>query len=473
MRRLVFLLMASLFVAAPVWAIPWPSSSPLPQSGTTPDPMPRSIWAIDGDGVAVNPQSALRCEPYVGGFKRVHLTAYQPNGMDVSCTYLNASGSLITLYLWRRPARQIVDDFEQGKSELTKVTPGALPLSDAEQRRFKSNLTFYSLIYSQKGGAEHTGLWDADLSGWTLQFRATYALSDEQTVLDGMSALTASVEKSAGAHLSLCAKSAGLVRDGLEMGPQEESIALANLDMNILLGRGAKNAWASHANTWCVENALSNGRLIHLLWHAVDDNGGDMKEDRLTAMTMQEAPTLASMPNPFLNPDAGKNGRERWAVTIEDRGKIWLFDLYAGRPRADDLDALLRRIESGKTEPLAFIAENGKVISLIRQAMPSINHNSGTTTAAGGSQEPPSREAQICEQALGGAKKIGVVPYYANLSGGNFWQTDASGAYTCAAQTASTKYRITVTLLCSNLLDQACVQLSRIVMDDGTVLYHS
>jgi hypothetical protein len=76
----------------------------------------------------------------------------------------------------------------------------------------------------------------------------------------------------------------------------------------------------------------------------------------------------------------------------------------------------------------------------------------------------------LCDQEVGNAQSIGVVPAYGR-SVGLPQKTGKRGRYVCTASTGVAKYAIAADVTCSTLLDPRCVRVYSVTSDDGTVLY--
>ncbi|HEY1838297.1 MAG TPA: hypothetical protein VGG36_11610 [Rhizomicrobium sp.] len=76
----------------------------------------------------------------------------------------------------------------------------------------------------------------------------------------------------------------------------------------------------------------------------------------------------------------------------------------------------------------------------------------------------------LCDQEVGNAQSIGVVPAYGR-SVGLPQKTGQRGRYVCTASTGVAKYAIAADVTCSTLLDPRCVRVYSVTSDDGTVLY--
>jgi hypothetical protein len=336
-------------------------------------PVPQSIWTTAENGDANHLQSGLICPAQVGDFSRIDVFAYKRSGTDVSCNYRNQQRDLITVYLTRRESQSVSDDFEEAKRELVQMTPEATPLPDAQQFDVDSKRSWQRLIYAEHAGAIHSGIWIADLDGWTLEYRATYLPADETAIIAEMALLASNAEKSAGEHLSLCNKSAVPVRSGVLVTDKDE-ISNYSLMSGIVAAAGQddKKTPSSTARplAWCVENLVPGPDSSVLLWHGIFDDGSDASTDRVTLMTVEAPPTFLSAPDPVANEilnELNKGPRSsglRWSVTMKDGDKTSFFAYYDGRPDGATLARLMEAFAAHSLQPLSSVSGNGKNITI-------------------------------------------------------------------------------------------------------------
>jgi hypothetical protein len=336
-------------------------------------PVPKSIWSTTDGGDSSHLQSGLTCPSQMGDFQRLDVFAYKQSGLDVSCNYRNRQLDLITLYLTRRESESVADDFDEAKRELVQVTTEAIPLPDAQQLDVDSKRSWQRLIYSEHDGALHSGVWIADLNGWTLEYRATYTPADEAVVLAEMGLLTSNAEMSAGEHLSLCNKSAIPVRNGIAVTDKDE-ISNYSLMSGIVAAAGHMDDKASSEKKrtviWCVENPVPDTNSDVLLWHGIFDDGSDASADRVTLMTVESPTTFLSAPDPDANQilselnKAPKGLASRWSVTMQDGDKTSFFAYYEGRPDGAALARLMDTFADHGLQPLSSVSSSGKNITI-------------------------------------------------------------------------------------------------------------
>jgi hypothetical protein len=51
--------------------------------------VPKTVWQVGDNGMALHLQSQLQCPATVGEFHRMQLNVYDPFGLGVSCDYQN------------------------------------------------------------------------------------------------------------------------------------------------------------------------------------------------------------------------------------------------------------------------------------------------------------------------------------------------------------------------------------------------
>ncbi|MGA7714072.1 MAG: hypothetical protein WCA81_19425 [Rhizomicrobium sp.] len=367
-HRTVLSLLAALFVFGSAAA--QDASSSLTYNGQDP---PKSIWQAMPGGDSIHVQSGMHCPLQVGDYQRTRITVYSPSGLDVSCNYVNPKQSIVTMYLTRRSATTLADDFKEAQRELLAVTPSAVPLPEADQKSIASNLPWQQLIYSEKNGYVRSGIWIADLVGWTLEFRATYMASDEQSALVEMAALADTAQASAGPELTICAKSSVPARHGEKVTDKDE--IQSAVMMATLLGamsQGTKGESGAEKEPvriihWCAEGLVPGVAKPILLWHGAFDDGSDASADRVTPVTIGTPPILMSAPDALAdlaNDDKNKNGPSTWIVSLQNEKKTWIFAIYHGRPEGAALASLMNDILDRKAVSIGGYSTDGKSINI-------------------------------------------------------------------------------------------------------------
>ena len=214
------------------------------------------------------------------------------------------------------------------------------------------------------------GIWIADLSGWTLEFRSTYRASSEADTLADIAAMTQVVLRSAGAHLDLCAKTPPPLRNGepiRDAKADKDSAMMGAILGGAILAAGTNGGEALPAApvTWCAEQPLRLGNTDALFWRGVHDDGSDAETDRVTGMTFGNPPTLAVGTDAMTNLVEGQSGGSpKWSATMADAEHTRIYGYFTGRPPPEALSALFADIASGKANPHIGFGVKGTSISI-------------------------------------------------------------------------------------------------------------
>lgn len=337
-------------------------------------PPPLSVWQTAPDRTAQNPQSGWNCPAEVGGFQRTRFTAYNTSGTDVSCNYVDANHVVVTIYLTRRDGgRSLAEDFAEAKRELLQYAPDAVPLPAAEQKTIAGDLGWTSLIYSEKDGTNRSGIWMADVSGWTLEFRTDYEPADEQQAFDEMALLTKDAVDTAGAHLSRCAKSEIPARDGIAVTDkdaimQDVIVFAASLQVDAGAGKDSLPSEQPPAE-WCAEDLVADLQVPVLMWHGLDAKSAAASWDRATLMTIGEPPAVLSRPSLVIalvrkSESQGKDAALAYALTLDDGEETLILGFFTGRPSASALGKPLEDAAQHHLQPLAGVDRKGGKITI-------------------------------------------------------------------------------------------------------------
>lgn len=330
------------------------------QSGSsTLSEIPQSIWFAESEK-ATHLQSRLVCAKSTNEFERDRLVVFDGFGFDVACNYARSAGGDITLYMTRRQGRQLTDDLAGAQDAIEKRWPSIIPALGATAA--PTGLTFQGKLYMLPDGTR-SGVWVADISGWTFKFRATYKPDQEAIVMKAMSSLAQAAGSSASPHLSACTAAPAVTRDGKTVTDQDRIMTLS-LMAGILdaakdeqLGPNTKIA-----EQWCAEEGTGDNDAPMLFWRNIavgNANAGPM--DRLTLMTMGPAPALVSVANPAatLIEKEAKAGDALIHQLTEKRGDTtYVFSFFAGRPSMATLTPIAKEIFLGRQSPVT--SYNGK-----------------------------------------------------------------------------------------------------------------
>jgi hypothetical protein len=330
-------------------------------------PIPKSVWNVDGRGNALHLQSALHCDAEINDYKRINIITYDRFGLDVSCEYLDDNRNLITIYLTRRSGRTLSDDFTEAKRELTAVTPEATPMADEAQKVVPPDLQWLHLIYSEHAGAINSGIWIADLDGWTLEFRATYPADHAPAVLDQMSAMTTGAQNTAGMHLNACAKAAPVVRSAKRIIDKDKLMQLTL--MSSITAAATDDSKPSPVEEWCVEQTIDDPQMPMTFWRNINSDGHTGPVDRVTLMAVGDAPTFVSSADASVSVILGKLGARSDAichtVTTTEQDRIFFYAYFDGRPDADSLVGVARDVLTHKAGILSGYDKTKKAITIV------------------------------------------------------------------------------------------------------------
>jgi hypothetical protein len=351
-------------------ATPPEPQGPVGETPAAPDAQPvyKSVWRVDGQDNIVHLQSGLACDLRVGAFGRMNVHAYKASGLDVSCNYIDARHNFITLYLTRREGESLDDDLKEARRELVAIHPDVTERAPAAA--IASTTVLENAIYTRDGGQTVEGIWVGDISGWTLEYRATWVPQEESTTLAEIAALTQRAEQSAGTQLGLCSKTPAPVRSGTLVTSKDEIGSY--LMMQSLLGAAPekldKTAAPDAPPTWCAESPVGPADANLLLWHAVTAEGGDALADRITPAALGEPLPLMSAPDAMSiatgTDKTNSSGKTRWIVSIKDGSQIWIYALFDGRPSAQALAQIGADVVNNKTRPIGGYKVDGNNITI-------------------------------------------------------------------------------------------------------------
>lgn len=368
------LLAAAAFVL-PLMPQPEPYTMPAPrhegmvmaQSGAAAPPeIPQSVWQGERDAKATHLQSQLTCAKAFDEFERERLVVFDGFGFDVACNYQHSTTSTVTLYLTRRQGRQLSDDLAGAEDAIKKRWPGVAPAIGATAA--PTGLAFQGTLYTLPNGMR-TGVWVADISGWTLKFRATYVPDQEAITAKAMSSLAQSASASAAPQLSACAAAPAVTRDGKAITDQDRISQLSLMSGVFDAAKDLEDKPAAQtAERWCAENGTGDNDAPMLFWRnvtATSTSAGPV--DRLTLMTMGPAPALLSVFNPdssLVEKEAGSGEVMIHQLTEKRDDTTYVFAFFAGRPSMEALTPISKEIFRGRLNPVTSYNAKTKTITL-------------------------------------------------------------------------------------------------------------
>lgn len=332
--------------------------------GAVGDQIPKSIWSIASDGGGTHLQSTLTCAKSVGEFERTDLDIFDGFGLDVACNYNRSGGGTITIYLTRRKGEQLADDFSGADAAIkqrwsdVKAVEGTVPAP--------AGLSFQSVMYARADGSR-TGLWVADVGGWTYTIRATFAPDLETKIMSALTSLTDAMRSSAGTHLSACAAAPAVTRSGTQITDSDRTQSLSLMASVLEASAQDKVGPNPFPENWCAEEPGGDDEAPVLFWRniALTTEAGPM--DKVTVMTIGEPPTLLSVANPtasLVEKDA--RGKEAKIYQLsEKRGTTtYVFAFFEGRPSAKTLAPIAKEIFLGRQDPLTSFDPTSNTINI-------------------------------------------------------------------------------------------------------------
>lgn len=303
--------------------------------------IPKSVWHVQADNVAIHLQSTLTCVPTAGDFERSELDTFDGYGFDVGCNYDRDGGGEITIYLTKRTGRSLADEFTAADAAIKEHWSDVKPVAGAVPS--PSGMTFQSAMYARPSGAR-TGLWVADVSGWTYTIRATYAAGVEAKVMATLGTLTDGVRNTAEKHLAACAAAPPVTRDGKQITDQSR---IASLTSAATAAAAKDKPAAVVAENWCAEQSAGDDDAPLLFWRNIA-LGTDGPADRLTLMTIGPSPTLVSVAADKGTPDTAN----AYALTAQVGETSSIFAFFAGRPDLATLASIAKGIFLGQQPPI-------------------------------------------------------------------------------------------------------------------------
>ncbi|MDZ4867730.1 MAG: hypothetical protein SGI91_10435 [Alphaproteobacteria bacterium] len=324
---------------------------------TVVDPVPtsKSIWHVNAAGDAVHAQSTLVCPARAGQFKGGHATVHDGFGLDVSCSFDLPHAARITIFLTKRTGQSLQDDFNATRAAIAAHRPNQ-DLSEIQTDDLVGPPNFLSTSYALDDGNAAMGVWMADLSGWTLKYRAFYVESAHVATIEALVKLVNQMRTTAAVHLAACAAAPPVVRSGTQITDRELTRRLS-LIAGMSEQAGDESITPLPKNErWCVESKIEAREAPMLYWRNVANNGADGPVDRLTLMTEEEPPTwlISANATASMLVDARDGpGALIHQLTEPRDGKVFMFTYYRGRPSLTTLAPLVRSIIAGQVRPIA------------------------------------------------------------------------------------------------------------------------
>lgn len=336
------------------------ANSPFLELAAQSDP-PKSIWRLDSAGDGVHAQSTLVCPAKIAGFDRSLLAPFDNFGFDVGCNF-DRAGARVTLYLTRRVNRSLQDDLTAAQNAMKQNMTDIQPIAGATP--MPGTLAFTGALYARNDGTR-TGVWVADVSGWTFKFRATYATDRESDTLSAMSALTTKTSETAGKHLGACAAAPSVNRTGTTITDKDQNDSLAIMAgvLSATADAGEKSAGAA-TQQWCAEEAAGDREIPLLFWRNIKAAADGGPADRISLMTVGEPPMLISSANPLLGEVEKDVGGPVYELDAYQGTTAFVFAFFKGRPAGTTLSPIAKDIFLGKRNPLVSYDTKSNTITI-------------------------------------------------------------------------------------------------------------
>jgi hypothetical protein len=320
-------------------AKPPPTISPInPALNSIP---PRSVFDVDVDRGATHQQSHLVCPAAVAGFPRIGTTLFDRWGFDVGCTYRNAAGSTITLYVYRALGRGSMDeDFNGAQGSVPQVTPGAQPRGQTGIH--PPGPDWRGAGFTLPNGAL-TEIHIAPLSDWRLKYRVTYMPAEAGAAGAAITELSGIVARTAGPHLARCAASPPPPRTGQR-----------NRDTDVLQALAAATAFEA-ANSvvaskpdmnWCAEAGFNAGSRDFLYWRNADA-GTAGAVDRITpinegprAFVVRAPAKVVAEVMKEMGVRSAADPETVYGLVLDGADQMSIVAIFSGRPSPQEIAPL-------------------------------------------------------------------------------------------------------------------------------------
>jgi hypothetical protein len=283
----------------------------LPEDRPTSIAPPLSVWKPIGTGGYEHVQTGLLCPASLGDLDRNEVKVFDSFGLDVGCNYSDDTTSL-TYFLSRRASGGAETALAAAERDLLKVHADAHPKALGERREHDGGLDWQVALYSQDRD-QRSGIWVADLHGWTLEFRATYAAADEAEVFEAVRQAVTESTAAADRRLAACAKPRGAQGSG---GAPKGRIA-------------------------CVDSAAERNGFPMVFWRELRDGPSN---ERVTAVTRLEPVSL----------EVSATSDGRWVATHVYDGRTLVYGYYPKRPTTAEMADLFAGILAGTARPVAY-----------------------------------------------------------------------------------------------------------------------
>lgn len=325
------------------------------------DKVPLSIWS-SATGNGVHLQSSLECGERAGALGRSDLKTFDNYGLDVGCGY-SSDAAVVSLFFTRRATSSVNDDFEGAKNAILMRFAGARPVApDANQ---PSGMSFTSASYESAPGIRE-GLWVADVSGWTLTFRATYKQAHDKEVADAITSLATRAASTAGSHLSACASAPTVERKGIEIKDKDRVMTLSLIASASEAVENDKDHVPA-PETWCAERPAGDEQIPMLYWRNIALQGKAGRADRLSLMTMDAPPYLLISGNPtasLIDDESSKSGSTVFQLTAKEGKVVSVYSFFSERPDLPVVNPIGKDIFTGRRAPVTSFDPGSNTVTI-------------------------------------------------------------------------------------------------------------
>jgi hypothetical protein len=289
-------------------------------------------------------------------------------GLDVGCNYSGASAG-VSYYLTYRNGSGLPEAMLEAKRELENGNAARHPKLVSETKSREGEVDWNIAAYEDDGGMRDV-IWLGDLSGWTIEYRATYRIRDESRVSTDIRTFAADVHASIGGRFQTCAKSKPAARDGKPVTDQN-SVQSSSM-MTSILGGGmqlvAENGKASETQSpmICFEHAASYAAYPLVFSRSIGANGADKLSDVVSVVTAGAPITVNFAGGGLAGLVTDKPGQpQQWTATYDRDGQTLIYGYFSGRPSIDQMGDLVARMLSGNAKPVGGYSAKGKAISIM------------------------------------------------------------------------------------------------------------
>jgi len=182
----------------------------------------------------------------------------------------------------------------------------------------------------------------ARIANWNVEYRATFVASRTDATLSTMAALTETVEKTAGQHITSCASLTPLQRQGRKIVNQSMFPALSI--SGTLAAQSLRENASSAPPNWCIIQPIMIEGVRFLFWRNAANQTSGMVE-RLTPLAENDPVTVIGIVD-AMGPQMIKTGEMptlAYDIVLDTPDSIQLVGVYEGRPPIGELVRLAQR----------------------------------------------------------------------------------------------------------------------------------